>query len=93
MDPRSREAQFVGYNPLHASTVSLVRNLKTGIISPQFHVVYDDYFETVHTSPDKEPKMWPELIVFQSFRSDIEEDNEHYNYELEDQRLNSEELE
>ena len=40
--------------------------MRTGNISPQFHVVYDDYFETVHTSPDKDPEVWPELIVFQS---------------------------
>ena len=79
-DPRSRGAQFVGYSPLHASTVRLVRNLRTGNISPQFYVVY----ETVHASLDKEPEVWPELIVFQSFRSDIEEDDENYSYELED---------
>ena len=36
--------------------------------------------------------MWPELIVFQSFRSDIEEDDENYNYELEDQWLSPEEM-
>ena len=77
-DPRSRGAQFVGYSPLHASTVGLVRNLRTGNISLQFHVVYDDYFETVHASPDKEPEAWPELISFQFFRSDIEKDNENY---------------
>ena len=42
-DPRSRGAQFVGYSPLYASTVGLVRNLRTGNISPQFHMVYNDF--------------------------------------------------
>ena len=91
-EPRSRGAQFVGYSPLHSSTVGLVRNLRTGNISPQFHVVYDDFFETVHSSPDKEPTVWPELIVFQSFRSDIEEDDEFFKYELEDQWKSEEEM-
>ena len=55
-------------------------------------MVYDDYFETVHASQDKEPEVWPKLIVFQSFRSDIEEDDENFKYELEDQWLSEEEL-
>ena len=92
-DPRSRGAQFVGYSPLHANRGRLVRNLRTGNISPQFHVVYDEYFKTVHASSEKEPEVWPELITFQSFRTDIEEDDENYNYELEEQWLSSEELE
>ena len=66
--------------------------MRTGNISPQFHIVYNDYFETVHASPDKEPEVWPEFIVFQSFRSDIEEDNENNSYELEDQWLSPEEM-
>ena len=45
-------------------------------------MVYDDYFETVHASPDKEPEAWPELITFQSFRSDIEEDDENYSEDV-----------
>lgn len=46
--PRSRVGQYMGLSPLHASTVGVVRNLKTGRLSPQYHVVYDDKFETVH---------------------------------------------
>jgi hypothetical protein len=37
--PRSRRGQYVGASPLHAENVALVRNLKTGYLSPQFHVV------------------------------------------------------
>ena len=44
---RSRRGQFMGWSPLHASNVALVRNLDTGAISPQFHVVFDNWFETV----------------------------------------------
>jgi hypothetical protein len=49
-EPRSRQGQYMGSSSLHASTVGLIRNLRTNHISPQFHVVYDDLFETVHAS-------------------------------------------
>ena len=39
----------------HASTVPLVLNLDTGAITPQFHVVFDDWFTTVTTSIDDLP--------------------------------------
>ncbi len=40
--------QFVGFSDEHSSMVANVRNLTTGYISPQFHVVFDDLFETVN---------------------------------------------
>ena len=55
---RSRRDQYLGASPLNARTVVLVRNLKTGKIRPQFHLVFDDYFETVHTGEDQEPPVW-----------------------------------
>ena len=84
---------YVGNSPLHSSTVGLIRNLRTGNISPQFHVVYDDYFETVLSTPEKEPENWEEIVVFQSFRLSLEEDNEFFNYELDPERLSEAELE
>ena len=39
--------QFLGYSRIHSSTVALVRNLHTGHVSPQYHVIFDDKFETV----------------------------------------------
>ena len=43
---------FMGLSPDHASTVPLVLNLDTRAITPQFHVVFDDWFTTVTTSVD-----------------------------------------
>ena len=40
--------QFVGFSDEHSSMVANVRHLTTGYISPQFHVVFDDLFETVN---------------------------------------------
>ena len=38
---------FVGFSPEHSSLVPLVLKLCTGSITPQYHVVFDDKFETV----------------------------------------------
>ena len=64
----SGRAQYLGASPLYASTVVLVRNLKTGKNIPQFHLVFDEYFDTLHVVEDKEPPVWSELITFQSFK-------------------------
>jgi len=40
--------QFVGFSNEHSSMVVNVQHLTTGYISPQFHVVFDDLFETVN---------------------------------------------
>jgi hypothetical protein len=49
----SRLGQFLGYLDKHFSLVANVRHLKTGFISPQYHVVFDDLFESVFSSgPD-----------------------------------------
>jgi hypothetical protein len=45
--PRSRRGKFLGISPTHSSTTGLVLNLRTGHVSPQYHVVYDDEFTTV----------------------------------------------
>ena len=46
-DPRSHTEIYLGHSPYHTSSVALVMNTKTGLLSPQFHVVFDDEFTTV----------------------------------------------
>jgi hypothetical protein len=59
--PRSRQGIFVGSSNFHSSEVPLVLNLQTGSITPQFHVVFDNYFLTVLSiSPTKDP---PDLCL------------------------------
>ena len=53
--PRSSRRMFVGLSKKHSSKAPLVLNLETGFISPQFHVVHDDYFATVSSSSDTIP--------------------------------------
>lgn len=44
---RSRVAIYLGFSPRHARSVAFVLSLVTGYMSPQFHIKFDDFFETV----------------------------------------------
>jgi hypothetical protein len=60
----------MGFSPLHSSDVPLVLNLRTGSITPQFHVVFDDYFSTV-SSIDKDtdpPDHWTDVCLDNTIR-------------------------
>jgi hypothetical protein len=46
-EPRARRAQLIGFSKEHSSLSALVRNLRTSAITPQFHFVADQRFETV----------------------------------------------
>ena len=37
----------MGKSPTHASLIGQIRNLSKGYISPQYHLVYDNNFQTV----------------------------------------------
>ena len=52
---RARMGQFLGFSTTHSSLVAMVRNLHTGHVSPQYHVVFDDKFETIFNNgmPDE----------------------------------------
>jgi hypothetical protein len=45
--PRAGMGIYVCRSPAHASNVALILNPRTGHVSPQFHVVFDDEFTTV----------------------------------------------
>src|SRR6056300_431515 len=51
---RSRMGQFLGFSDEHSSLVGNVRNLSTGFVSPQYHLVFDDLFETVFRQGDND---------------------------------------
>ncbi|EJK76133.1 hypothetical protein THAOC_02121 [Thalassiosira oceanica] len=50
--PRCRLGINLGRSPRHARSVNLVLNPYTGLVSPQFHVKYDEFFETVDSTTD-----------------------------------------
>ena len=79
--PRSRRSIYVGISHKHASTVPLVLNTSTGAITPQFHVVFDDWFATVGSDhskgPDFSAQEWSEMFGksrYQYITDDKEED-------------------
>jgi hypothetical protein len=58
---------YVGRSPSHASNVALILNPRTGHVSPQFHVVYDDDFTTVpYLRSAEAPPHWAELVATSS---------------------------
>lgn len=75
---RSRRGQFLGWSPLHASNVALVRNLTTGCILPQFHVVFDNWFETVYCDEgEEEPPIWDVIVTTSQFTANIDPEELH----------------
>ena len=46
-NPRARLGIYLGRSPRHSRSVHLVLNTTTGLVSPQFHVEFDDFFTTV----------------------------------------------
>ena len=51
--PRAQLGFNLGPSPMHARNVYLVLNLSTGLVSPQFHCKFDDFFETTkYGAPD-----------------------------------------
>ena len=52
---RARPGIFLGLSRYHNSEVPLVLNLKTGSITTQFHVVFDDIFMTVPSISERDP--------------------------------------
>ena len=55
---------YLGLTPAHAANVALVLNPKTGLVSPQFHVVFNDNFTTVpHLWKGTFPPNWNNLVI------------------------------
>ena len=62
-EPRSKLVIYVGHSPAHAGSVALVLSPKTGLVSPQYNVVYNDQFSTVHHIRDlMVPPNWDQLV-------------------------------
>ena len=61
--PRARLGLNLGQSPSHARNVSLVLSLTTGLVSPQYHCTYDDFFETTkYGVPDTSvSSIWQQL--------------------------------
>ena len=54
---RTRVGVFLCHSPHHAASVPLILNTQTGMVSPQFHCVFDDSFDTVKYDTHN-PGLW-----------------------------------
>jgi len=62
--PRARQAIYLGHSPRHAQTVPIVLNINKGMCSPQYHVVFDDYFTTTQSRTTNQlPLEWDTLFM------------------------------
>ena len=68
---RSRVGIYLGHSSQHAQNVSLILNPKTGYISPQFHCVYDDQFDSSKVDANFN-KLWTEKAGFRESATDFE---------------------
>ena len=71
--PRARRGRFLGMSSAHSSTVGMILNLSTKRISPQFHVIYDDLYQTVYAPELQQPATWPELFRYNRVRHTSED--------------------
>lgn len=62
-ETRARVGIYLGPSPRHARSVALVLNMETGMVSPQYHVRFDDLFETVKRGGIPESK-WQRICHF-----------------------------
>jgi len=70
--PRSHRCVNLGRAPSYASSIPLCLNTGTGSITPQFHVVFDDWFSTVASDPAQLPDFnsdeWNKLFGDSAFQ-------------------------
>jgi hypothetical protein len=62
--PRAQLGLFLGFSERHSSQVPLVLNVKTGKKSPQYHLIFDNKFKTVHLLPENKAleKQWTIIL-------------------------------
>ena len=67
--PRARLGINLGPSPRHARNVTMVLNMTTGCVSPQFHIQHDEFFETVNRQQPTPPAQWITLAGFTGSRA------------------------
>lgn len=64
-DRRSRVGLYLGVSPRHSRSVALVLNLHTSLVSPQYHLKFDNLFETLEQIQPVH-SLWQEKCHFKS---------------------------
>ena len=76
---------------MHASSVGLIRNLVTGMLQPQCHIVFDPWFETVSENDETEPEAWDLMMSHHCCEVELDEADK-LSHQLADNWLSKEEL-
>ena len=70
---------YLGQSASHGSSVPIVLNPNTGSITPQFHVVFDDWFATVTSNidglPDFNSNEWRKLFGDLTYQYMLDDDD------------------
>jgi Reverse transcriptase (RNA-dependent DNA polymerase) len=76
--PRSRRGMFVGFSRHHSSIVPLILNLSTLSITPQYHVIFDDWFTSISNSGEIDPTnpIWDVLFSSSRYRYIFDENDD-----------------
>ena len=77
---RSRCGVYLGNSAEHADSVGRILNPKTGAISNQYHVVYDELFHTAFgalTDKVLDKTIWEKLLLFGSEENLLTSDDSH----------------
>ena len=59
---QSQRAIYLENSKAHGSTVALVLNIKTGKVSPQYHLIFDDDFSTIHSDGCFNQDVWNSFL-------------------------------
>ena len=73
-ESRSRIGLYLGPSPRHSRSVALVLNLATRLVSPQYHLRFDNYFETMQDKANRPDILWLHKAHFKG--DDVELSNE-----------------
>ena len=71
-DQRSRVGVYLGQSAQHDPNVSLILNPRTGHISPLFHCVYDDTFDSAKSDANLTTHVWAEKAGLRTSTSEPE---------------------
>ena len=75
-EPRSHIEIYLGRSSVHAGNVSLALNLHTGLVSLQYHLIFDDEFTTVKYLRSSSPSPnWTNLLRHNTVSVPIDSDD------------------
>ena len=78
-EQRAQPVIYLGTSPRHASSVALALDLTTAHVSPQFHLKFDDLFETVakgKVNPKAHQSNWQQMCHFTKATAETSDDGQ-----------------